>query len=191
MSWQPLAIGEWLCRHCSMIRRATGTGRALTRAASTQSATQARIGVAAHVFTKDCSRILVIKRGTEPAKGKWSVPGGKLELGESVHDCAIREALEETGVHCTPMLADWPVAFVTESITRDDSGAIRYHYVLLHVPCWLVDNEDEFSPLGMDDAESAQWARPLELGELGEFVEDLPKAVVECLKVATSCERVE
>jgi 8-oxo-dGTP diphosphatase len=82
------------------------------------------LGVGA-VVVED-GRVLLIKRGREPAKGQWSIPGGAVEVGETIHDALVREVHEETGllVEVQEQLA------VIERIFRDREGNVAYHYVL-------------------------------------------------------------
>jgi ADP-ribose pyrophosphatase YjhB (NUDIX family) len=83
------------------------------------------VGVGALVIESD--KILVVKRENEPGKGLWSIPGGLLELGERVRDGAVRETEEETGIKIEiDSLID-----VVDSVTKDENGRIRYHYVLI------------------------------------------------------------
>ena len=83
------------------------------------------LGVGAVVVSDD--RALLIRRGNEPAKGEWSIPGGMVEPGERIHDAVIREVVEETGllVEVGQRLA------VVERIFRDSQGKVKYHYILL------------------------------------------------------------
>jgi 8-oxo-dGTP diphosphatase len=87
------------------------------------------VGVGA-VIVKD-SRVLLIRRGTAPLLGEWSLPGGVLECGESLCEAVIREAFEETGltIETTDMLG------VYERVIRGDEGRVRYHYVLIDFLC--------------------------------------------------------
>jgi len=72
------------------------------------------------------SHVLLVKREEEPSKGLWSIPGGLVELGESVEDACRREVKEETGIDIQiEKLLD-----VASSIIRDGQGRIRFHYVL-------------------------------------------------------------
>jgi 8-oxo-dGTP diphosphatase len=57
-----------------------------------------RVACVGAVVRDDRNRVLLVRRGTEPAKGRWSVPGGRVEPGESVRDAVRREVLEETGL---------------------------------------------------------------------------------------------
>lgn len=71
-------------------------------------------------------RVLLIKRRFEPSRGKWSIPGGLVELGEPVKDAVKREILEEVGLEIRLIkLID-----VVDNITRDKDGRIRFHYIL-------------------------------------------------------------
>lgn len=71
--------------------------------------------------------VLLIRRATPPSVGKWSIPGGLVELGESIWDACRREVLEETGleVDLTGILD------INEMVERDESGLVLYHYVLI------------------------------------------------------------
>src|SRR6202171_290402 len=77
------------------------------------------------------SRVLLIRRGTAPLLGEWSLPGGVLECGETLREAVAREAREETGlvVQAGEMLG------VYERLIRDDEGRLRYHYVLIDFLC--------------------------------------------------------
>ncbi len=83
------------------------------------------LGVGAVVVSD--GRALLVKRGKEPARGLWSIPGGMVERGETLHAAVIREIKEETGldIEVGDRLA------VVERIFQDGSGRVRYHYVLL------------------------------------------------------------
>ena len=83
------------------------------------------IGVGAVVICD--GKILLEKRKNEPGKGKWSIPGGLVELGESVEQTVIREVKEETGLEVEkPEHID-----VVDNVTRDENGEIKYHFVIL------------------------------------------------------------
>lgn len=72
-------------------------------------------------------KILLIKRGTEPGRGKWSIPGGVVELGEKVVDTVVREVKEECNLEVeVDHLID-----VVDDCTRDEKGRLKYHFVIL------------------------------------------------------------
>ena len=83
------------------------------------------IGVGA-VIIRD-GKILLERRGNDPGKGKWSIPGGLVELGESVEQTVIREVREETGLEVEkPEHID-----VVDNVVLDDAGKIKYHFVII------------------------------------------------------------
>ena len=83
------------------------------------------VGVGAVIICN--GKILLEKRKNEPGKGKWSVPGGLVELGESVKQTVIREVKEETGLEVEkPEHID-----VVDNIIRDESGRVKYHFVII------------------------------------------------------------
>lgn len=84
-----------------------------------------RVGVGTVVLDGD--RVLLVKRGRQPAYGKWSIPGGLVDLGETTEAAARREVLEECGIAVRLI----GVAGVVDRVIRDESGRIRYHYVLV------------------------------------------------------------
>lgn len=82
----------------------------------------------------DGDRVLLIRRGTPPRVGQWSLPGGGQELGETYAETARREAFEETGLS----VAVAGLIDVVDSITRENDGGVRFHYTLIDVlarPC--------------------------------------------------------
>jgi ADP-ribose pyrophosphatase YjhB (NUDIX family) len=92
---------------------------------------------------------LLIKRGKPPYKDYWSLPGGKVELGETLADAAARELFEETGL--TGDLAG-PVE-IFDSIQRDETGRVQAHFVL----AVFVSEKPEGTLIAGDDAAAAEW----------------------------------
>lgn len=86
---------------------------------------QPSIGVGVVVIDGD--RVLLVQRGKEPGAGTWAFPGGRLELGETLAEAAVREAHEETGLTIEP----GEVIAVRDLIDSDEAGRIRFHYVLI------------------------------------------------------------
>ena len=83
------------------------------------------VGVGALVMKDDM--VLLVKRQTEPGKGLWSIPGGLVELGETVIEAAKREVKEETSLD----IEIKELIGVFDSMTYDDAGRLRFHYVLI------------------------------------------------------------
>ena len=114
---------------------------------------QPLVGVGAVIVER--GRVVVVRRATEPLKGEWSIPGGMLELGESVAAAAAREAREETGLVVEP----GEVLGVFDRILPDSAGKIRYHYVLIDLLCRRVSGELRAG----GDAAEARWLTAEEL----------------------------
>jgi 8-oxo-dGTP diphosphatase len=108
------------------------------------------VGVGA-VVVRD-GKALIIKRAHEPRKGEWSLPGGLLELGESLQDAARREIKEETSLD----VEVGPVIETFDRVHRDDQGRIRYHFVIVDFVCW--PNQGEALP--GSDADGVAWVTP-------------------------------
>lgn len=86
------------------------------------------VGVGAVVVQE--GRVLLVQRGTEPMKGHWTLPGGLVELGESLTDAVIREVGEETGLLVKPV----ELVELLDRIYREDDK-VRYHYVIADYLC--------------------------------------------------------
>ncbi len=119
-------------------------------------AQQPRPAIGAVVF-KD-NRVLLVQRGRPPAQGQWAIPGGNIQLGESLQAAAEREILEETGI---TIKATEPV-YTFDAIVRDDNGQIQYHYVIVDLAADYV--KGELTP--GDDAADARWVAADELATL-------------------------
>jgi 8-oxo-dGTP diphosphatase len=88
------------------------------------------VGVGA-VIIQD-GRVLLVKRRYEPLAGRWSLPGGMLELGETLEAGLMREMQEETGLD----VAVGPVIEVFDRIMLDEEKRVQYHFVLVDYLCW-------------------------------------------------------
>jgi 8-oxo-dGTP diphosphatase len=88
------------------------------------------VGVGA-VIVQD-GKVLLVKRKYEPLAGQWSLPGGAVEVGETLEACLVREMLEETGLE----VRVGPVIEVFDRITHDAEGRVMYHFVLVDYLCW-------------------------------------------------------
>jgi mutator protein MutT len=99
--------------------------------------------------------VLLVKRGREPLRGQWSLPGGVVEAGETLAEAARREVLEETGLEIEPLR----VVEVFERIMRDAEGRPEYHYVLIDYLCRAVSGEVRPG----DDVSLARWVPRSEL----------------------------
>lgn len=118
-------------------------------------------------------RAILVQRGTEPLKGQWSIPGGALEIGETLRQCAAREALEETGLE----VEAGKVLEVFDSIYRDADGRIRYHYVLIDFICRITGGELRAG----GDAAQVRW---ITLDEVASF--DMAETARQVLRKALS-----
>jgi ADP-ribose pyrophosphatase YjhB (NUDIX family) len=92
------------------------------------------VGVGAVVILGD--RVVLIRRGKEPLRGRWVVPGGTVELGETLHEALVREMREETGLEVVPK----EVLTVFDRIERS-GGNVSYHYVIVDYLCDHVSGE--------------------------------------------------
>ena len=133
------------------------------------------VGVGA-VIVRD-QRAVIVRRGGEPLAGEWSVPGGVLELGETLRQGAEREALEETGL----TVRAGEVLEVFDSIVPDASGRLQYHFVLIDFLCEYVSGEIRAG----GDAADARWVTLAELPQLS--LRPTIEAVLRKGLLATGC----
>lgn len=104
------------------------------------------------------SRVLLIRRGNPPLEGRWSIPGGLLEVGEGIAQAVQRELLEEAGVKVR--VAD--LIEIYEKVLRDEEGKAQYHFVILDYVCEFVEG---IARAGGDAAE-VLWASERQLDSL-------------------------
>ena len=109
------------------------------------------VGVGAVVV--DEGRVLLVRRGTEPLKGEWSLPGGVLELGESLLSGVVREVQEETGLTVEPL----ELVELLDRIHRANDR-VRYHYVIADYLCRVSGGELKAA----SDADAVRWVERAE-----------------------------
>jgi 8-oxo-dGTP diphosphatase len=93
------------------------------------------VGVGAVIVHED--RVVLVKRRFEPLAGRWSIPGGAVETGETLEACLVREMAEETGFQ----VEVGPVIEVFDRITHDETGRVVYHFVLIDYLCRPIGGE--------------------------------------------------
>jgi len=116
-----------------------------------------RLGVAG-VVVDERGRVLLVQRLNDPGKGRWGLPGGLVELGESLASALQRELWEECQIEVEPR----DVLDAVEVLQEDDQGRLRFHYVIVDLlAAYRVGDLHAGS-----DAGDAQWVRPEELEQL-------------------------
>jgi 8-oxo-dGTP diphosphatase len=133
----------------------------------------------------DRGRTLLIRRGSEPLRGEWSIPGGSLELGETLEEGVVRELLEETGVHVRVL----ELIEVFDRIYLDDAATgggnrkkPRFHYVIVDYLCERVSGE----PRAGSDVTDVAFASEQELAKFG-----LTETATRILKKAFAMDRAK
>ena len=106
------------------------------------------VAVGAVVFKED--KVLLVLRAKPPAENRWTIPGGSVELGETLQEAAEREIREETGL---TIQAREPV-YTFDIIERDPKGVILFHYVIVDLAADYVSGELRPG----DDASDVCWA---------------------------------
>jgi 8-oxo-dGTP diphosphatase len=107
----------------------------------------------------DGSRVLLVKRAHEPLKGQWSLPGGAVELGETLQEAVVREVREETGL----TIDVGAVVEVFDRVQKADDGRIEYHYVLVDYLCHATGGALACAT----DADDARWVERTDLPGYG------------------------
>lgn len=113
------------------------------------------VGVGAVIVHE--GKVVLIRRRYEPLAGRWSLPGGAVELGETLEAGVAREMEEETGLQ----VEVGPVIEVFDRILRDDEQRVQYHYVLVDYLCWPTGGELRAG----GDVDAAVLVDPAALGE--------------------------
>jgi 8-oxo-dGTP diphosphatase len=125
-----------------------------------------RVGVGAVVIHD--GRVLLIRRGKDPLRGRWVVPGGTVEHGETLQEALVREVQEETGVTVRPR----EVVLVFDRILRE-AGRVTYHYVIVDYLCDYVSGTARAG----SDAEAAAFVAPEQLPQY-----DVPEKALEVVR---------
>jgi ADP-ribose pyrophosphatase len=115
-----------------------------------------QVAVGAVVFKGD--KVLLVLRSKPPAENQWSIPGGCVELGETLQEAAEREILEETGII---IRAGEPV-YTFDVIEKDDRGLIRFHYVILDLAADYIRGEVKAG----NDAVDVSWVSSKDISGL-------------------------
>ena len=103
--------------------------------------------------------VLLVRRAFPPRQGEWSLPGGRLELGESLPDAVRREVREETGIE----VAVGPLVAAFDRVHRDEAGRVRYHFVIVDYLCRPIGG----TLCAGDDAADARWVARGAVAALG------------------------
>ena len=109
------------------------------------------VGVGAVIV--EAGRVLLVRRGAEPLKGHWSLPGGLLEVGESLTEGVKREVREETGLVVAPV----ELIELIDRIHREDNR-VRYHYVIADYLCRVAGGVLQAA----SDADAVRWVERAE-----------------------------
>ena len=109
-----------------------------------------------------------VRRGKEPLKGRWMIPGGTVELGETLDEALVRELREETGIEAKP----GPLLKVLDRVERD-AEQVRFHYVILDYLCEHVSG----TPVAGSDADEVALVLPEDLHDY-----DLTPAALEVIR---------
>jgi ADP-ribose pyrophosphatase YjhB (NUDIX family) len=119
-------------------------------------------------------RVLLVERGQEPLKGYWSLPGGVLEVGETLERAVVREAKEETALDIVPL----SVVGIFERLMQDERGRPEYHFVLIDFLCRARAG----APAPGGDALDVRWVRGADL-ERYQLTEGVLEAIEKAVKL--------
>jgi len=123
-----------------------------------------------HTFVRCKGRMLLVRRARPPFEGLWGLPGGAVEVGESLKEAAVRETLEETGIS---VQIDRFLGYV-DAIERDKLGRVQWHYVIFYFEATAI-NQTQALVAG-DDAAEVKWIQEQDLE-----AHSLTDAVQRCL----------
>ena len=120
-------------------------------------------------------KVLVVRRARKPALNLYTLPGGAVETGETLHEAVVREVREETQLRIEPVA----LAGHREAIMRDDQGRVERHFVILSFAArWLAGE-----PVLNEELDDARWLAPAELSGLRttEGLAEIVNAAFDCL----------
>ncbi|HXV44057.1 MAG TPA: NUDIX hydrolase [Anaerolineae bacterium] len=129
-----------------------------------------RVAVGAVVTHQD--KVLLVLRGQPPAKDKWAIPGGSVNLGESLQAAAEREVLEETGLK----IKAGEVIYSFDAILHDAEGRVQYHYVILDLKAEALDPTQPLIPA--DDVYDAAWFSLADLDQTDLVISDTTRMLL-------------
>lgn len=114
------------------------------------------LAVSAAIFRE--GRVLIVRRARPPANGLYTLPGGGVELGETLEEAVVREVREETGLTIAPIA----LAGYRQAIARDDAGRVERHFVILPFAARWISGEIALS----EELAEAHWLSPADLARL-------------------------
>ena len=118
--------------------------------------TQPRVAVGAIVFKNN--KVLLVRRAQPPSQDLWAIPGGRVEIGETLQEAAEREILEETGI----IIQALEPVYTFDLIERDKSSRTRFHYVIVDLTADYVEGDIRAG----DDAAEVRWVSCDEIATL-------------------------
>ena len=136
------------------------------------------VGVGAVIVSE--GNVVLIRRRFEPLAGRWSLPGGAVDLGETLEAAVAREMREETGLE----VEVGPIIEVFDRIMLDDEQRVQYHFVLVDYLCWPLSGELHAS----SDVEAAVLVGPEDLGRY-ELTEKATAVIERGLRLAREATR--
>ncbi len=115
------------------------------------------VGVGAVIIEGE--QVLIVRRGRPPLQGEWSLPGGAVDVGETLASAVQREVLEETGL----IVDVGAIVEVLDRIHMDQDGRVEYHYVLIDYLCAVIGGQLQ----AQSDAADARWVVRAQLPAFG------------------------